>query len=101
MSADARNRHERAATVLVVPLSTSIHRLGPAHLLLPAAETGLRMDCAARADNIAVVMRGSLHEPEPGQRPLSHARICRLAALVSLAMGCPESAESMSAQSRR
>ncbi len=101
ISPDARNRHERAATVLVVPLSMSIHTLGPAHLLLPAGETGLRMDCAAQADNIAVVIRGNLHEPDPGQRSLSHARICRLAALVSLAMGCPELAESMPAHRRR
>ncbi|MGH9626597.1 MAG: type II toxin-antitoxin system PemK/MazF family toxin, partial [Bryobacteraceae bacterium] len=32
VSPDARNWHERATAVLVVPLSTSIHKLGPAHM---------------------------------------------------------------------
>lgn len=91
VSPDARNRHERATTVLVIPLSTSIHRLGPAHLLLHAGETGLRMDCAAQADNMAVVLRANLREPHSGQRALSHSKICQLASLVKTAMGCAES----------
>ena len=90
VSPDARNRHERATSVLVVPLSTSIHKLGPVHMLLHAGETGLRMDCAAQADNIAVVLRAHLREPEAGQRALSNTKICKLAALVKIAMGCPE-----------
>jgi mRNA-degrading endonuclease toxin of MazEF toxin-antitoxin module len=100
VSPDARNRHERATSVLVVPLSTSIHRLGPAHLLLPAGETELRMDCAARADNIAVVVRANLREPESGQRALSHTKICKLAAFVRVAMGCPDPAETVGAKSQ-
>jgi mRNA-degrading endonuclease toxin of MazEF toxin-antitoxin module len=90
VSPDARNRHERATTVLVIPLSTSVHKLAPAHMLLRAGETGLRMDCAAQADNIAVVLRSSLREPGAGQRALSHTKICQLASLARLAMGCPE-----------
>jgi mRNA-degrading endonuclease toxin of MazEF toxin-antitoxin module len=62
VSPNARNQHERATTVLVVPLSTSIHKLGPAHMLLHARETGLRMDYAAQADNIAAVLRANLRE---------------------------------------
>jgi mRNA-degrading endonuclease toxin of MazEF toxin-antitoxin module len=91
VSPDSRNRHERATTVLVIPLSTSIHKLGPAHMLLRAGETGLRADSAAQADNIAVVLRDHLREPEAGQRALSNTKICKLAALVKTAMGCPES----------
>jgi mRNA-degrading endonuclease toxin of MazEF toxin-antitoxin module len=90
VSPDTRNRHERANTVLVVPLSTSVHKLGPAHMLLQAGETGLRMDCAAQADNIAVVLRANLREPGPGQRALTNTKICKLASLVKTAMGCPE-----------
>ena len=90
VSPDARNRHERATTVLVIPLSTSIHKLGPAHMLLRAGETGLGMDCAAQADNIAVVLRANLQEPGSGQRALSNTKICQLAMLVKIAMGCPE-----------
>jgi mRNA-degrading endonuclease toxin of MazEF toxin-antitoxin module len=91
VSPDARNRHERATSVLVIPLSTSVHKLGPAHMLLHAGETGLRMDCSAQADNIAVVLRENLREPGPGQRALSNSKICQLAALVRTAMRCTES----------
>jgi mRNA-degrading endonuclease toxin of MazEF toxin-antitoxin module len=90
VSPNARNQHPRATSVLVIPLSTSIHKLGPAHLLLSAGETGLRMDSAAQADNIAVVLRANLREPGPGQRALSHTKICQLASLVKIAMGCLE-----------
>jgi mRNA-degrading endonuclease toxin of MazEF toxin-antitoxin module len=90
VSPDARNRHERATTVLVIPLSTAVHKLAPAHMLLRAGETGLRMDCAAQADNIAVVLRSSLREPGAGQRALSPTKIRQLASLARLAMGCPE-----------
>ena len=62
-------------------------------MLLQAGETGLQMDCAAQADNIAVVVRANLREPEAGQRTLSHSKICQLATLVRIAVGCPESAE--------
>jgi mRNA-degrading endonuclease toxin of MazEF toxin-antitoxin module len=90
VSPNARNQHERATTVLVIPLSTSIHKPSPAHMLLHAGETGLRMDCAAQADNIAVVTRANLREPGPGQRTLSHSKICKLASLARTAMGCPD-----------
>lgn len=59
-------------------------------MLLHSGETGLRMDCAAQADNIAVVTRANLREPEPGQRTLSHSKICKLTSLVRTAMGCPD-----------
>ena len=90
VSPDSRNRHERATTVLVIPLSASIHKLGPAHMLLSAGETGLRADCAAQADNIAVVLRAHLREPEGGQRALSNTKICKLAALAKTAIGYGE-----------
>jgi mRNA-degrading endonuclease toxin of MazEF toxin-antitoxin module len=101
VSSDIRNRHERATTVLVIPLSTSVHKLGPAHMLLQAGETGLRMDCAAQADNIAVILRANLREPEPGQRALSNFKICKLAALVKTAMGCQEHVEPGAFELRR
>jgi mRNA-degrading endonuclease toxin of MazEF toxin-antitoxin module len=88
VSLDARNRHERADTVLVVPLTTSIHKDCPTHIFLPAGETGLQADCAARAEDITVVRKQSLIEPRSRLRQLSNARICELAAKVALAMGC-------------
>lgn len=101
VSPNARNQHPRATSVLVIPLSTSIHKLGPAHLLLSSGETGLNIECAAQADNIAVVLRANLTEPRPGQRALSHTKICKLASLVRLAMGCPDPIEPVGSESRR
>ncbi|HUI54444.1 MAG TPA: type II toxin-antitoxin system PemK/MazF family toxin [Bryobacteraceae bacterium] len=88
VSLDARNRHERADTVLVVPLTTSIHRDVPTHVLLSAGETGLQTDSAARAEDITVVRKQSLIEPRSRLRQLSDQRVCELAARVGIAMGC-------------
>lgn len=89
VSSDARNRHERAHTVLVVPLTTSIHKAFPTHLFLPAGETGLQSDSAARAEDVTVVEKQRLVEPANQLRQLSDKRICELANMISLAMGCP------------
>ncbi|SPE37250.1 Transcriptional modulator of MazE/toxin, MazF [Candidatus Sulfopaludibacter sp. SbA6] len=89
VSLDVRNRHERADTVLVVPLTTSIHKASPTHVLLPAGETGLQADSAARAEDITVVRKNSLMEPQGRLRQLSHTRVCELARKVGIAMGCP------------
>jgi mRNA interferase MazF len=88
VSPDGRNCHPRSNTVLVVPLSTSIHKSRPADLLLKAGETGLREDSVAQADNICTVRRAELAGPVQGHRPLTNTQICRLAGLVRLAMGC-------------
>jgi mRNA interferase MazF len=88
VSLDARNRHQRADTVLVVPLTTSIHKDAPTHLLLPAGETGLQSDSAARAEDITVVRKQSLTEPHSHLRRLSDKRVCELASKVRIAMGC-------------
>jgi len=88
VSIDARNRHERADTVLVVPLTTSIHKDVPTHVFLPAGETGLQSDSAARAEDVTVIRKGSLIEPRTRLRQLADKRICELASKVSIAMGC-------------
>ncbi len=90
VSTDGRNRQPRSNTVLVIPLSTSIHKSRPADLLLRAGETGLRADSVAQADNISTVNRVDLDEPVQGHRALTGRQICRLAGLVRLAMGCVE-----------
>jgi hypothetical protein len=51
-------------------------------------ETGLNADSAAQTDNITTVRRESLTEPRPGQRALSHTKVCELGKLVRVAMGC-------------
>lgn len=89
VSLDARNRHERADTVLVIPLSTSIHKADhPTHLFLAAGETGLSEDSIARAEDITVVRKTNLVEPRSGLRNVSHRRICELSEMVKIAMGC-------------
>jgi len=88
VSLDARNRHERADTVLAVPLTTSIHKNAPTHIFLPAGETGLQSDSAARAEDVTVIRKGSLIEPRTRLRQLADKRICELASKVSIAMGC-------------
>jgi mRNA-degrading endonuclease toxin of MazEF toxin-antitoxin module len=90
VSTDGRNCQPRSNTVLVVPLSTSIHKSRPADLLLRSGETGLRVDSVAQADNISTVRKEQLMEPVTGHRPLSSTQICRLAGLVRIAMGCVE-----------
>ena len=88
VSPDGRNHHPRATSVLVVPLSTSVQLIRPAHLLLRMGETGLPADSAAQTDNITTLRRERLSEPRAQQRKLSHSKVCELAALVRTAMGC-------------
>ena len=88
VSLDARNGHERADTVLAVPLTTSIHKHAPTHVFLPSGETGLQSDSAARAEDLTVIRKESLSESRSPLRRLSDTRICELAAKVSVAMGC-------------
>jgi mRNA interferase MazF len=88
VSLDSRNRHERAHTVLVIPLTTSIHKEAPTHVFLPAGETGLPSDSAARAEDVTVVRKQSLIEPRHRLRQVSDRKVCELAAKVVLAMGC-------------
>ena len=64
VSLDARNRHRRADTVLVVPLTTAIYKDAPTHVLLSAGETGIQSDSAARAEDITVVRKSALIEPQ-------------------------------------
>jgi len=90
VSRDERNAHPRANTVLVIPLSTSIQKCGPTHLLLRTGETGLREECVAKAEDICTLRRADLSGPVAGHRPVTHTQICRLAALVKLAIGCVE-----------
>jgi mRNA-degrading endonuclease toxin of MazEF toxin-antitoxin module len=88
VSTDARNRHERAATVLVVPLSTSIHKESPTHTLLQPGETGLSEQCVAQSENVTVIHKETLVEPRDRLRQLTHTKICEIADKVKISMGC-------------
>jgi mRNA-degrading endonuclease toxin of MazEF toxin-antitoxin module len=88
VSTDGRNAHERASTVLVVPLTTNILRDAPTHLLLSAGETGLPADSAARAEAVTEVRKRDLIAARSTLRKLSNARVCELADRVKMALGC-------------
>ena len=82
VSSNGRNRNPRADTVLEVPLTTSVHRDIPTHILLVPGETGLLEDCCARAEDITVVRKDALQEARTGLRILSNSKICQIAAFV-------------------
>lgn len=89
VSVNARNIHPRAETLLVVPLSTSVHKGDVAtHLLLEPGETGLRERQIARAEDVTVVRKSTIEPARERLRTLSSTRICELARKVELAMGC-------------
>jgi mRNA-degrading endonuclease toxin of MazEF toxin-antitoxin module len=88
VSLDARNRHERANTVLVAPLTGSIERQVQTHIQLSPGETGLNLSCV-KCEDISVVRKESLMESKFPLRTLSHTRICQIADAVRIAMGCP------------
>jgi mRNA-degrading endonuclease toxin of MazEF toxin-antitoxin module len=89
VSLDARNRHPRAHSILIIPLSTSIHKAHyVTHLLLSAGETGLSEDSIARAEDVTVVLKSALSQSRTPLRTMSNRRVCELAEKVKLAMGC-------------
>ncbi len=89
VSENTRNHHEKADTVLVIPLTTSIHKLGvPTHLYLAEGETGLQAPSAAKAEDITVIRKTSLIAPRSALRQLSNTQICSLGDKVKIAMGC-------------
>ncbi len=88
VSVDERNRHPRASTVLVVPLSTSVVRDVPTHVYLAPGETGLTSASILKAEDVAVVRKESLLEAREHLRTLSHAKICEVAEKIQIAAGC-------------
>jgi mRNA-degrading endonuclease toxin of MazEF toxin-antitoxin module len=88
ISIDNRNRHPKANTVLVAPLTTSQLRDVATHVYLSPGETGLEASCI-KAEDVTVVSKSSLREPYTRLRTLSHSRVCQIADAVRFAMGCP------------
>lgn len=89
VSIDARNSHERATTVLVVPLSTTPPKL-PSHIGLSSGETGLSEASTIQAENITTVRKTSLSEPREKLRRLSEHVLEQTVRGVVLAMGFPD-----------
>ena len=86
VSLDARNFHERASTVLVVPLSTTPARL-PSHVSLMPGQTGLREDSTAQCESITTVLKSSLREPRDKLRRLSEGTLEKFAHCVLVSLG--------------
>ena len=86
VSLDARNQHPRASTVLVVPLSTTLHGLDT-HIRLEPGETGLSETSEAQAENITTVRKESLAPSRSRLGTVSPARLRQIARCVVLAMG--------------
>lgn len=89
VSIEARNAHERATTVLVVPLSTTPAGL-PTHISVAPGETGLFEPSTIQAENITTVRKTSLRPPNRPLRRLSENVIERIARGVRMAMGFPD-----------
>ena len=94
VSTDARNRHERATTVLAVPLSTTLRDNVPTHIRLQPGETGLRETCEVQGENILTVRKDSLQRPKAPLVKLSEGKLRQIAVCVVKALGfLPEQLE--------
>jgi mRNA-degrading endonuclease toxin of MazEF toxin-antitoxin module len=85
VSVDAQNHHPRAATVLVVPISTSLSGRGWAQFA--PGETGLAEISEIWPNAITVVRKEDLKPPKTPLRKLGRTSIRRIAADVVRAMG--------------
>ncbi len=88
VSHDARNRHPRADSVMVAPLTGSVEKTAETRILLSPGETGLHPSNVC-AEDVSVVKKLSLIESRSPLKTLSNTRICQIADAVRLAMGCP------------
>lgn len=88
VSLDARNLNDRALTVLVVPLSTTLKDpLPKMHMRVGAGETGLQHESEVQAGGITTIDKRYLRPPRQKLRQFSRRRIREIARCVVLAMG--------------
>ena len=91
---DAKNRHERATTVLAVPLSTTLRDNVPTHIRLQPGASGLRETCEVQGENILTVRKDPLHRPKAPLVKLSEGKLRQIAVCVVKALGfLPEQLE--------
>jgi mRNA interferase MazF len=86
ISPDVRNHAPRAATVLVVPLSTTPPRT-VTHVELPPGETGLSETSILRCEDITTVRKTSLVPARTALRRLGERRLRQVAVAVQAALG--------------
>jgi mRNA-degrading endonuclease toxin of MazEF toxin-antitoxin module len=87
ISPDKRNLHLRADSVVVVPLSTSVHKDEvPWHFILEPAQTGLDERTVAQAENVTTVRKEALQEPHRSTRTQSSSAVSKLIGMVNMAL---------------
>jgi len=86
VSIEERNRNERANTILVAPLSTTLRDV-PTWIQLSPGETGLREASSLQAENITTVRKEILMAPRTRLRSLSESRLREIAGCVVKALG--------------
>jgi len=86
VSADGRNQHPRAETVLVVPFSTQV-RPGPTHITMQPGETGLQHICDLQAESITTIRKTTLQRPRTPTRTLREQQMRAIARCVIKALG--------------
>jgi mRNA-degrading endonuclease toxin of MazEF toxin-antitoxin module len=88
VSLNSRNTNERASTVLVVPLSTTLKDPPLAtNIRLSPGATGLQEISELQCANITTIRKTQLRPSKEKLRRLSPAQITAIAHRVSLAMG--------------
>ena len=85
VSSDAQNHHPRAATVLVVSLSTTLS--DGKGLQLKPGETGLAETSQIWANGITTVRKADLLPPRDQLRKLNRATVCQIMKHVVLSVG--------------
>ncbi len=88
VSTDGRNRNPRAQTILVIPLTTSVQKDIPTHIVLAPGETGLQEWSAMKAEDITTVPKRDLIEGKTATRAIGRLKIEEAARKVAIAMGC-------------
>lgn len=86
VSIDQRNLNERADTVLVIPLTTTL-RETPYRFALSPGETGLQEPSMLMADGISTIRKADLLASRAPLRRLSELRIRECAVRVVRSMG--------------
>jgi mRNA-degrading endonuclease toxin of MazEF toxin-antitoxin module len=88
VSLNARNQEDRADTVLVVPLSTTIKDpLQKTNLRLAPGETNLNEWSELQASGITTIRKKLLHPPRTKLRQISRSKIQLLVPMVGMAIG--------------
>lgn len=85
VSPNVRNKHPKATTVLVVPLSMTLSEY-PTHIRLAAGQTGLPETSELQPEQITAVRKDYM-KARPGTRTQAESLIINIARNVTLVLG--------------